>query len=115
MTDLMTLEEAAESLHATVTVSALRAAVREGRLPRRKLGRRYYLYPGDLEILLCQDESQPDSTSDATKASGSSETERDRSGLDMVTASLNKLKAHSVNTSRSNRRQSATVQHIRTT
>jgi hypothetical protein len=48
---LMTLEEAAPAVHETITVSTLRAAIRDGRLPRRKIGRRYYVTPAELEEL----------------------------------------------------------------
>ena len=53
---LLTLEQAALFLHETITVSALRAAIRDGRLRKRRIGRRYYLTPSEIkDFLRCPD------------------------------------------------------------
>jgi hypothetical protein len=101
MAALLTLEEAAAALHETITVSALRAAIRDGRLPKRKLGRRYYLTPSEIEDFpRCLAHANPPvSTSEPTKSSGSSMTAPARSGRDMASASVARLKERLLATS----------------
>lgn len=112
---LLTLEEAAPALHETVTVSTLRAAIRDGRLPRRKIGRRYYLTPAELEeFCTClAPASPPASTTAPTNASGSSAMAPARSGQAMAMASVARLKKLSGNTSRAASRPPAAVLPIR--
>lgn len=112
---LMTLEDAAAALHETVTVSSLRAAIREGRLPRRKLGRRYYVTSPEIEdFLRClAHASLPASTSAPMNSNGSSGTESASSGRDMALASVERLKMRSRDTSRAASRPSGAVLPIR--
>lgn len=59
MTNLLTVEEAAAALHATVTVAAIRAAIREGRLAATRIGKRYYV-----EAALCIKRTKPPGRAD---------------------------------------------------
>jgi excisionase family DNA binding protein len=74
--DLLTVEEAAAALHATVTVACIRAAIRNGRLPAARIGRRYYVTRDALRrFARCPSPANPqDSTSVPTAANGSSAT-----------------------------------------
>ena len=98
---LLTLEEAAAALHATISVSTLRAALRDGRLPRRKIGRRYFVTPAEIEeFLACPaPESLPGSTTARTSGSGSSAMAPGWSGQAAALASVKRLRALSANTS----------------
>lgn len=74
---LLTVEEAAAALHSTVTVAAIRAAIRAGRLTATKIGRRYYLDEKALRRFAgaCHaPASRPASGSAQTMAHGSSST-----------------------------------------
>lgn len=112
---LMTIKEAAEKLHSSVTASALHRARREQRLWAVKIGKFFYTtWPAVLEFLQCPDpESQHASTSAKTKSSGSFETERHSSGQDLALASAERLKRHSLTTSQAESHQSAVVRPIR--
>lgn len=92
---LLTIEEAARALHATVTVSAIRAMIRDGRLAARRIGRRYYVPATEIERLTrCPaPESRPASTSAPTPATGSSATDPAPSGRALALASAMRLKA----------------------
>jgi hypothetical protein len=116
-TTLLTLDEAAAILHPTIKASTLRAAIRDRRLPRRKIGRRYYLTAFDIKDLVgtCPGPgSPPVSTIEQTNTNGSSATATGRSGRDMALASVERLKRSSRNTSPAASRPSATVLPIRT-
>ena len=72
---LMTVEEAAAALHATVTVAAIRAAIREKRLAAVRLGRRYYISEKDLRrFASCPAPASPRVSGGAKTAHGSSST-----------------------------------------
>lgn len=73
MTNLLTVEEAAAALHATVTVAAIRAAIREGRLAATRIGKRYYVEERVLRRFACHaPESRPASGAAPAMAPGSS-------------------------------------------
>jgi excisionase family DNA binding protein len=76
MNTLLTVEEAAAALHATVTVSAIRAAIREGRLAATRIGKRYYVEERVLRrFAACPDRaSRPASGAAPAMAPGSSST-----------------------------------------
>lgn len=115
-TRLMTLPEAAESLHGAISVEALRREVRRGNLRAAKYGtNRYFVTPEALEEFVhCQENaSPPASTSAPTKGNGSSETAASRSGQDMARASVEKLKQLSRTTSPKEPCRSAAVLPIR--
>jgi excisionase family DNA binding protein len=73
---LLTVEEAAAELHATVTVRAIRDAIRSGALAATRIGRRYYVTPEALRrFARCPaPASRPGSTSAPIAANGSSAT-----------------------------------------
>ena len=74
--DLLTVEEIAAEVHATMKVSTVRQAIRDKTLVATKRGRRYYATRKAVERWMeCQDpKSQRASTSDRTPANGSSVT-----------------------------------------
>lgn len=116
MSRLMTLEEAADTLHDTITVNTLRRAVREDRLRAAKYGtRRYYVTPEDLEdFVKCPaSESPRASTSGLMKSNGSSGTETFRSGQDILKGSIERLKTRSPSTSPQKPCPNGQVRHIR--
>lgn len=112
---LLTIQEAAEELHSSVTPAALLRARREGRLWAKKIGKRYYTTRSAvMEFLECPDlESPRASTSDATSSNGSFETDPLNIGQDMALASVSRLKRHSQTSSQTERLRSAEVQPIR--
>jgi len=72
---LLTIEEAAAALHATVTVSAVRSAIREGRLTAKRIGKRYYIAECDLRrFAQCPAPASPPASGNETTAPGSSST-----------------------------------------
>lgn len=91
---LLTVEQAAETLHETVTVASVRRAIRSGALPARKIGKRWYVTPEALErFASCPDRaSPPASTSAPTPASGSFATGRSPSAQALAMASVHRLK-----------------------
>lgn len=100
--ELMTLEEAAATLHKGFRVSTLRRAIHNGDLVAKKLGScRYYVSKQALkDFLTCHEEkARPVSSSAETNSNGSSETARSKSGQDLVSMSVAKLKQLSANTS----------------
>ena len=112
---LLTLEEAARVMHETITVSTLRAAIRAGRLPPRKIGRRYYLTEADIQgFIQCQGvESPPASITEPMRANGSSETAQSSGGQGIALASVERLKRRCRNTSPSESSPTAEVRQIR--
>lgn len=112
---LLTIEEAANAMHETITVSTLRAAIRGGRLPARKIGRRFYLTEGEIEgFIQCQGaESPPGSTTEPMRGNGSSETVAFNDGQGAALASVERLKRRSQNTLHNERCHTAKVQRIR--
>ncbi len=79
---LMTVEEAAAALHATVPVPAIRAAIRAGQLRARRIGKRYYITAAALrEFVECPAPESPlGSISAQTRMNGSFETRELTSG-----------------------------------
>lgn len=112
---LLTIKEAAELLHHSVTKSALHAARRSGELWAKKIGKRYFTTrPALMEYLQCPDtESQPASTGALMNDNGSFGTAAPKSGQDMALASVARLKQRSLNTSQAESRQTAEVRHFR--
>lgn len=111
---LMTIAEAARSLHNAVTPSALHSARRNGQLWAKKIGKCYFTTEAAImEFLECPDTaSPPGSTSAAMSNSGSFETEAPKNGRALALASAERLKKLSRNTSRADNRQPAPVHHI---
>ncbi|MDF3606217.1 hypothetical protein PE067_08775 [Paracoccus sp. DMF-8] len=112
---LLTFEEAAGRLHGAVSASALRRARIAGKLWAKKLGKRYFTtWHAVLEFLECPDtESPPASISAPTNANGSFVTAAPSGGQDLAMASAERLKRHSLNTSRRENRPTAEARHIR--
>jgi hypothetical protein len=105
-----------EAMHETITVKTLRAAIRDGRLPRRKIGRRLYLTAAEIEGF-CQchgHASPPASTTGPTRSNGSFATAPCSGGQAMALRSVEKLKQHSRTTSPAGSRPPAEVRQIRT-
>ena len=104
---LMTLEEAAATLHAAITVNTLRKAIRKGELDHVPLAGRYFVTSEFLErFLRCRARaSRPASGSNEAKASGSSGTGQPTSGLDMALSSVERLRQPSKTTSPAGARQ----------
>ena len=116
MSRVMTLAEAAGTLHETITVNTLRRAVRDGRLRANKLGTpRYYVTPEALEeFVKCPADASPRASTSATmNNNGSSEMAPLRSGLDMAMSSMERLKARSGDTSKQKRFQQGQALPIR--
>jgi excisionase family DNA binding protein len=92
---LLTVEEAAKALHATVKVSAIRAAIREGRLASVRIGRRYYVTPEALRrFAKCRVvESRPACGVDPTPETGSSSTEAASTGRALAEQAARMLRA----------------------
>lgn len=112
---LLTIKEAADLLHHTVTESALHAARIAGDLWAKKIGKRYYTTQTALmEYLQCPDmQSLPASTSAKTNDNGSFVTAANNGGQDMALASASRLKQLCKNTSQAGNRPSAEVRPIR--
>lgn len=113
--ELMTLAEAAQRLHAKVTVSSLREARKQGRLWAVKIGKRYFTtWPAVLEFLQCPaPENLPACSIEKTKDNGSSVMAPPCAGQDMALASASRLKRHCKNTLQTESHQTAMVQPIR--
>lgn len=111
---LMTIAEAAASLHDAVTESALHRARRDGLLWAKKIGKRYFTTQAAImEFLECPDTASPPASISATmSASGLSVTETPRNGQDLLLASVKRLKTHSLNTSQTGARKPAPVLQI---
>lgn len=112
---LLTIKEAADLLHHSVTESALHAARRAGDLWAKKIGKRYFTTRAALmEFLQCPDtQSLPDSTFAKMNDSGSFATAASRDGQDMALASVSRLKQLCKNTLPAESRPSAEVRPIR--
>lgn len=112
---LLTIQEAAEELHSSVTPAALLRARREGRLWAKKIGKRYYTTrTAVMEFLECPDPESPRaSTSDETNSNGSFETDPLNTGQDMALASVSRLKRNSQPISQTESLLSAEVRPIR--
>ena len=91
---LKTIKQAADALHSEVTVSAIRQAIRDGRLKATRIGKRDFVTEEALkEFVSCPDQkNQPDSGSAATMGRGSSSTKDAKSGLASVTDFVNRQK-----------------------
>ena len=114
--ELLTLEDAAARLPATITVKTLRGLIAAGRLPRRKIGRFLYLTPADLwSLARCpESDSPPASTNVPTPASGSSETAPSPGGQATALASAQALRRLCKPTSQAARPPAPVVPLIRT-
>jgi len=118
MTELITLQEAAERLHHGMTVEALRKAVRAGDLRADKFNTKSYLTTWEWvqEWIECRGQGSPrGSTSDAMKANGSFATAESRSGQDMLRGSIERLKKRSSPTLQPKKPPPAAVLRIRGT
>lgn len=84
---LLTVEEFADALHATVSSRTVRTLIHQGKIKAVRLGKRYYLSKGELERVVseCQeDEKQQDSSSEKTMERGLSSMEANKSELVLV-------------------------------
>lgn len=112
---LMTIKEAADVLHSSITDRSLHRARRDGRLWAKKIGNKYYTnMPALTEFLQCPDQGSPrGSTTAETNSNGSFGTEVSRSGQDMAMASTVRLRQHLRNTSQAESHPPAEVRHLR--
>lgn len=78
---LLTVEQSAAYLHGTVSVKAVRAMIRSGELPARKIGRRWYVNVLDLEKSVCPEPVSRPASGKITKGGGSSSTKESSTGL----------------------------------
>ncbi|MEM1345569.1 MAG: helix-turn-helix domain-containing protein [Pseudomonadota bacterium] len=90
---LLTVEQVADRLHETVSVKAVRALIRSGALPYRKIGRRYYIEESALRrFMRCQgNASRRGSTTAPTPATGLSETAPKPYGQGLAEMAVEKL------------------------
>jgi hypothetical protein len=113
---LYTLKEASQMTNDTITVRVFRAAIHDGRLPWRKIGKYFYLTLAEIERFMCPDPaSPPGSTSGGTKSNSSSATVTSKSGQAMALSAAARLKRHSRTTSPAASRPPGEVQPIRRT
>lgn len=112
---LYTVEEAAEALHQSVRVRAIRDAIRDGRLTAQRIGRRYFVTETALRrFAQCPGKPpQRASTTEPTKLNGSSGKAPGKNGQDLALASVERLKKRSRTTSGAASRQSGAVLPIR--
>ncbi|MFO1209720.1 MAG: helix-turn-helix domain-containing protein [Amaricoccus sp.] len=72
---LLTVEEAAAAIHATVKVTAIYRAIREGRLTASRIGKRFYVSESDLRrFTKCRAPASPPASGKEAMAPGSSST-----------------------------------------
>ena len=111
MHDLLTLEDAAATLPATITVSTLRGLIRKGDLPYRKIGRRLYLTLEDLRRLTeCPaNDFRPGSINDPTRANLSSEMVISHGGRAAALQCAERLRRRSRDTSKPDRNPGGAV------
>ena len=98
---LMTVEEAAAAIHASISPSYIRAAIRDGRLPAVRHGKRYFVRPDDLRrFARCPDRGSRPASGSAETDRGSSSTAAATTGQALAeTAAELLLKPRSRNTS----------------
>lgn len=112
---LLTMQEAAATLHRNLPASALHRARRNGLLKSYKIGHRYYTTMEAIEEFVeCQGiESQPGCTSERMKSNGSSAMEKHSCGHALATASVERLKKRLQATSPTDDHQPGAVLPIR--
>lgn len=111
--DLMTVEEAAAAIHATVKPSSVRRAIREGRLDAKMIFGRYYITPEALQrFVKCPEKRSRHASGSAETARGSSSNEAVTTGQAMVQDRIAKLRRSSPRGSQAER-QSASARQTR--